>query len=126
MKKIIAAAGLGAALIAAPLTAAGTASASCVSLNGHGAGDGPGVGGGCESDPGSLSIGLGKDTRVHTDGVGNVGIAIGNPGQNPVYGYQPTQAYAGGESGNFSLALGKGTNAGSMGTRNTAVAVGPG
>jgi hypothetical protein len=119
MRKLIVG-GIAAFVIAGPLMGAGTANASCASLNGHD------IGKGCVSGPGSLSIGLGKDAQVHTDGYGNLGVAIGNPGQNPVYGFQPTQAYAGDRPGNVAIAIGDGSNAGSLGLGNVAIAVGPG
>ncbi len=102
------------------LGTAGTASASCASLNGHG------IGQGCESTPGSVAIGLGKDAKATSLGTGNVAIAVGNPGDSRFYGTPTsTQAYANG-TGNTSIALGDGSVAGTLGHRNTALVVGRG
>ena len=121
MKKMITATLLGGAIIAGPLLlGAGTANASCASLNGHG------IGQGCESTPGSVAVGLGKDAKATSLGRGNVAVAVGNPGHNRFYGTDiPAQAYANG-TGNGSVALGDGSVAGTLGTGNGALVVGNG
>ena len=102
------------------LGTAGSANASCASLNGHG------IGQGCESTPGSVAIGLGKDAKATSLGTGNVAIAVGNPGYSRFYGTPTqTQAYANG-TGNTSVALGDGSIAGTLGHGNTALVVGQG
>lgn len=121
MKKVITATLLGGAIVAGPLLlGTGTANASCASVNGHR------VGQGCESTPGSTSIGLGRDAKATADGPGNLAVAVGNPGHNPFYGQRvPTLAYAGGTN-NVSLAFGDGSNAGTLGHGNSALVVGNG
>jgi len=112
--------GAGAAALTAALSGAGSANASCASLNGHN------IGQGCKSTPGSVAVGIGRDAQATSLGTRNVAIAVGKPGDNPFYGRPgPTLAYADG-TGNTSVALGNGSNAGTLGTRNTALAVGNG
>ncbi len=54
--------GAAAAVIAAALSGAGSANASCASLNGHN------IGQGCMSTPGSVSVGLGRDAQADLGG----------------------------------------------------------
>ncbi len=102
------------------LGTAGSANASCASLNGHS------IGQGCLSTPGSASIGLGRNAQADSAGPGSVAIAVGNPGYNRFYNTEhPTLAYAHG-TGNTSIALGDGALAGSLGTGNRAFVLGRG
>lgn len=113
------------ALTAAALSGAGQANATCVSISGTT------NGGGCSSTAGSVAIGLGRGATAKADGLGNLAVAVGNPGFNNVYSPlaggadMPTQAYAQGTF-NSSFAIGDGTNAGSKGLANTAIALGNG
>ncbi len=59
------------ALAAATLGGAGTANATCASINGIG------NGGGCESTPGSAVIALGPNAKATAKGLGNTAIVIG-------------------------------------------------
>ena len=103
------------------LSGAGSANASCASLNGHNIG-----GHGCTSTVGSASIGLGRDAQADSAGPGSVAVAVGNPGYNRFYNTShPTLAYAHG-TGNTSVALGDGTLAGTLGTGNRAFVLGQG
>ena len=93
------------------LGTAGSANASCASLNGHN------IGQGCKSTVGSVSVGLGRDARADSAGPGSVAVAVGNPGYSRFYGAtHPTLAYAHG-TGNISVALGDGSLAGTLGQR---------
>jgi hypothetical protein len=113
------------ALTITALGTAGSANATCVSVNGiHN-------GGGCESSAGSAAVALGRNaTAKAVGGPGNLAVAVGNPGFNNVYspladGDVSTQALAQGTF-NRSFAIGDGTNAGSSGLGNAAIAVGNG
>jgi hypothetical protein len=87
--KVVLLGGAGAAALAAALSGAGSANASCASLNGHN------IGQGCTSTPGSVAVGVGRDAQATSLGTRNVAVAVGNPGQNPFYGQPgPTLAYA--------------------------------
>ena len=100
---------------------AGSANASCASLNGHNIG-----GHGCTSTPGSVSVGLGRDAQATSLGTGNVAVAVGNPGKSLFYrSDHPTLAYAEG-TGNVSVALGDGSLAGTKGNGNRAFVLGQG
>ena len=99
---------------------AGSANASCASLNGHS------IGQGCKSTVGSVSVGLGRDARADSAGAGSVAVAVGNPGYSRFYGTtHPTLAYAHG-TGNVSVALGDGSLAGTLGHGNRAFVLGQG
>lgn len=113
--------GAAAAALAAALSGAGSANASCASLNSHNIG-----GQGCESTRGSVSVGLGRDAQADSAGPGSVAIAVGNPGYSRFYGTDhPTLAYAHGTN-NVSVALGDGSLAGSLGHGNRAFVLGQG
>ena len=107
-------------LAATALGTAGSANASCASLNGHN------IGQGCKSTVGSVSVGLGRDARADSAGPGSVAIAVGNPGYSRFYkSTHPTLAYAHG-TGNVSVALGDGSLAGTLGNGNRAFVLGQG
>ena len=102
------------------LGTAGSANATCASLNGHNSGQG------CKSTVGSVSIGLGRDATADSAGAGSVAVAVGNPGYSRFYGAtHPTLAYAHG-TGNVSVALGDGGLAGTLGHGNRAFVLGQG
>ena len=101
--------GAAAAALAAALSGAGSANASCASLNGHD------IGQGCKSTARQRLVGLGRDAQADSAGPGNVAIAVGNPGYNRFYNTdRPTLAYAHG-TGNTSVALGDGSTGGHAG-----------
>jgi hypothetical protein len=115
---VLSAVAFGLAVIA--LGTAGSANASCASVNGHN------IGQGCESTVGSVSVGLGRDARADSAGLGSVAIAVGNPGYSRFYeSDHPTLAYAHG-TGNVSVALGNGSLAGTLGNGNRAFVLGRG
>jgi hypothetical protein len=84
---------LASVLAAAALTGASQANATCVSINGLNEGEG------CSSTAGSAAIALGRGAMANADGLGNLAVAVGNPGPDPIYSPLagsdvPTQAYA--------------------------------
>ena len=116
------------ALVAAALGVAGTAHATCVSVNGNG------IGAGCTSTPTSFALALGNgataeaqgrlngaisvgtDAETTSTGVGNLAVAVGNPGLNgSVMQVVPTDAIAKG-SFNRAFAFGNGSGSAAVGT----------
>ena len=108
-------------LAATALGTAGSANASCASLNGQS------IGHGCTSDTGGASVALGRGARADSSGPGSVAVAVGNPGPNGFYpgAILPTHAVANGP-GSTSVALGDGSQAGSLGNGSHAFVVGRG
>src|SRR5690349_8160386 len=103
MKKVITAA----AAIVAALSGAGTANASCASLNGHD------IGQGCTSTVGSASVALGHGAQASSEGPGAVVVAVGNPATSPFYGPGTQTAALASGPGSTSVAIGNGSFAGS-------------
>jgi hypothetical protein len=126
------------ALAAAALSSAGSAHATCVSINGIG------NGGGCTSSPTSFAVGLGPgttadaqgffngafsvgaDAETTSTGVGNFAAAVGNRGLNgSVMAVVPTDAVAKGTF-NRAIAFGNGSGSAAIGTNGTAFLLGNG
>ena len=102
------------------LGTAGSANASCASLNGHN------IGQGCKSTVGSVSVGLGKDAQATSWGPATSPSPSATPATTRFYNpTSPTLAYAKG-TGNVSVALGDGSLAGTLGTGNRAFVIGQG
>ena len=109
-------------LAATALGTAGSANASCASLNGHS------IGHGCTSTAGSASVALGRGARADSSGPGSVAVAVGNPGPNRFYPVTvPSDPCASPTGiGSTSVALGDGSQAGSLGNGNSRLRGGSG
>jgi hypothetical protein len=137
-RRLLLGASISCAFAAAALRSAGSAHATCLSVNGIG------NGGGCTSTPTSFAVALGPDStasaqglfnsaisvgvdaKTTSTGVGNFAAAVGNPGVNgSVMTVVPTDAVAKGTF-NRAIAVGNGSGSAAIGTNNRAFLLGNG